>query len=66
VTATARPAWLHEGARVYDPKSDREGIVQFIGDPWTGAACGTAYLRPEGGGAEWTAPANSLRPADPR
>ena len=25
-----RPSWLHEGARIFDPGKDREGVVQEI------------------------------------
>ncbi|WP_311610540.1 hypothetical protein [Streptomyces hesseae] len=51
------PEWLHEGARVFDPGTDREAIVQFIGeweDPNTRRRYRRAvFLRPERGGREW-------------
>lgn len=51
------PSWVHEGARVFDPAQDTEGIVQFVGeyeDPATRILIPRAvFLRPEGGGREW-------------
>ncbi|MEW2417535.1 hypothetical protein AB0953_27985 [Streptomyces sp. NPDC046866] len=66
-----RPSWLHEGARVLDPREDREGIVQFVGewvDPQTCRVIPEAiFLRPEGGGREWVvADHQALRQADAR
>ncbi|MDA5281060.1 hypothetical protein ACWGHM_36595 [Streptomyces sp. NPDC054904] len=66
-----RPSWLYEGARIFDPAGDREGVVQFIGeweDPRTRRVIPEAvFLRPEGGGVEWViADHQALRPADAR
>lgn len=63
MSTRALPAWLHEGAPAYDPDQDREGIVQFIGEPFDPSRKDTAYLRPAGGGTEWTAKVARLRPA---
>uniref|UniRef100_A0AAU2JL50 Uncharacterized protein n=1 Tax=Streptomyces sp. NBC_00049 TaxID=2903617 RepID=A0AAU2JL50_9ACTN len=64
------PAWLHEGARVLDPAKDREGVVQFIGpweDPQTRRIVPCAvFLRPEGGGIEWTVLPGAVREAQER
>ncbi|MFI9311339.1 hypothetical protein [Streptomyces triculaminicus] len=62
------PAWLHEGARVFDKGAEKEAIVQFIGeweDPSTRRRIPRAiFLRPEGGGREWVVEnAKSLREA---
>ncbi len=64
----ALPVWLHEGAWVFDARTRREGIVQYLGEPYdrTGKCVTTAYLRPEGGGTEWTADIRYLRPAGER
>ncbi|MFD9411560.1 hypothetical protein ACFWBN_31680 [Streptomyces sp. NPDC059989] len=66
-----RPSWLFEGARIFDPTQDREGIVQFIGeweDPRTQRLIPEAvFLRPEGGGTEWVVNDHqALRQADAR
>ncbi|MFI7356146.1 hypothetical protein ACIBTP_19630 [Streptomyces avidinii] len=64
------PASLHEGARVLDPAKGREGIAQFIG-PWEDpeprriVPC-AVFVRPEGGGIEWTVPPGPLREAETR
>ncbi|MFB6518720.1 hypothetical protein [Streptomyces sp. NPDC056401] len=64
------PAWLHEGARVYDPGRDREAIVQAIADyedPGTRRFIRNAvFLRPEGGGMEWIVEPGIPRPPDAR
>ncbi|MEU9107129.1 hypothetical protein AB0D54_22815 [Streptomyces xanthophaeus] len=64
----ALPAWLYEGARVYDPGQDREAVVQAIADyedHATGQLTKNAvFLRPEGGGREWIVDPGILRPAD--
>lgn len=64
------PDWLHEGARIFDPSSEREAIVQFIGpfeDPYTRRHMPCAiFLRPEGGGVEWIVAPEVPRPADGR
>ncbi|MFB6864442.1 hypothetical protein ACFCZQ_29380 [Streptomyces virginiae] len=64
------PSWLYEGARVYDPGLDTEGIVQFIGDfedPATRRFIKNAvFLRPEGGGREWIVDPEIPRRADSR
>ncbi|MFJ3975168.1 hypothetical protein [Streptomyces sp. NPDC090021] len=63
------PEWLHEGAKVYDPGRDTEGVVQFIGDfeePSTRRHIHNAvFLRPEGGGVEWTVLPGAVREAGP-
>ncbi|MCI4078782.1 hypothetical protein MRQ86_00095 [Streptomyces sp. MMS21 TC-5] len=66
-----RPSWLYEGARIYDPGKECEGVVQFVGeweDPQTRRVIPEAvFLRPEGGGVEWVvANHQALRQADPR
>ncbi|MFE3557846.1 hypothetical protein ACFXKW_23700 [Streptomyces sp. NPDC059193] len=66
-----RPSWLYEGARIFDPAKDREGVVQFIGeweDPESRRVIPEAvFLRPEGGGREWVvADHQALRQADAR
>lgn len=66
-----RPAWLFEGARIYDPAKDCEAVVQFVGewnDPRTHRIVPDAvFLRPEGGGAEWVVTDHqALRQADSR
>ncbi|MFD9100281.1 hypothetical protein ACFVZN_04330 [Streptomyces virginiae] len=64
------PSWLCEGARVYDPGLDTEGIVQFIGDfedPGTHRFIKNAvFLRPEGDGREWIVDPEIVRRADSR
>ena len=51
------PEWLHEGATVRDDAGST-GVVQFIGeweDPYTRRLHDCAvFLRPPGGGVEWT------------
>ncbi|MFI9723957.1 hypothetical protein ACIHFE_30640 [Streptomyces sp. NPDC052396] len=51
------PAWLHEGARIFDSGAEMEAIVQFIGDwedPNTRRRIPQAiFLRPVSGGREW-------------
>ncbi|MEV8534702.1 hypothetical protein [Streptomyces sp. NPDC051211] len=51
------PSWVSEGARIFDPLEDRQGIVQFIGEwenPTTRTVVANAvFARPEGGGREW-------------
>lgn len=53
----ALPAWLAEGARIFDPLENKKGVVQFIGeyeDPATRLSYANAvFARPEGGGTEW-------------
>ncbi|MET8751369.1 hypothetical protein ABZW32_14910 [Streptomyces sp. NPDC004667] len=66
----ALPAWLFEGARVYDPGRDREAVVQAIADfedPATRRFIKNAvFLRPEGGGREWIVAPEVARPAEER
>ncbi|MFE7803806.1 hypothetical protein ACFU51_03885 [Streptomyces sp. NPDC057430] len=63
------PEWLYEGANVYGPDRDTEGVVQFIGDledPATHRQIPHAvFLRPEGGGREWTVLPGAVREAGP-
>ncbi|WP_424893258.1 hypothetical protein [Streptomyces sp. XH2] len=51
------PAWLHEGAHIFDSVAETEAIVQFIGeweDPNTRRRIPQAiFLRPVSGGREW-------------
>lgn len=57
------PEWLTVGALVTDAKTDRNGEVQ----PWpyySDCAPTHAWLRPVGGGREWTAEIAHLRPAE--
>ncbi|MFF4387051.1 hypothetical protein ACFY0G_09745 [Streptomyces sp. NPDC001552] len=56
------PEWLKVRALVIDTGTGRRGVVQ----PWPyyserPPTC--VWLRPEGGGREWTAPIDGLRPA---
>lgn len=67
---TSLPVWLHEGASVFDPGQETEGIVQFIGpweDPETRRITPCAvFLRPEGGGVEWVVAPSAVREAETR
>lgn len=57
------PEWLTIGALVTDSKTDRRGEVQ----PWpyySECAPTRAWLRPVGGGREWTAKVTDLRPTE--
>ncbi len=55
----ALPAWVAEGVRVFDPLTNRAGVVQFIGeyeDPATRISYANAvFARAVGGGTEWVA-----------
>ncbi|MFK0233480.1 hypothetical protein [Streptomyces vinaceus] len=56
------PGWLTVRALVIDTGTGRRGEVQ----PWpyySECPPTSAWLRPEGGGREWTAPIDGLRPA---
>lgn len=57
------PEWLRVGAVVTDSMTHRRGEVQ----PWpyySDRAPTHAWLRPAGGGREWTAQIANLRPAE--
>ncbi|MGP3951825.1 hypothetical protein [Streptomyces sp. 7N604] len=57
------PEWLTVGALVTDSKTGHKGEVQ----PWPyyfDCAPTHAWLRPVGGGREWTAEIANLRPAE--
>ncbi|WP_183068965.1 hypothetical protein [Streptomyces sp. gCLA4] len=66
----ALPAWLYEGAKVYDPGRDREAVVQAIADFEDSATRrvikNAVFLRPEGGGIEWIVDPGVPRPPDGR
>ncbi|MFD6915370.1 hypothetical protein [Streptomyces virginiae] len=56
------PEWLTVHALVIDTGTGRRGEVQ----PWpyySERPPASAWLRPEGGGKEWMAPIDGLRPA---
>jgi hypothetical protein len=48
-------AAIPKGTLVVDGKSGKVGVVQEV-------VCGTAWLRPQGGGREWTAAPEVLEP----
>ncbi|MGA5134856.1 hypothetical protein ACPCTO_34230 [Streptomyces olivoreticuli] len=66
-TSPTPPAWVERGARV-TVNGSTIAVVTHVGNEWTGQRDqGPVYLRPEGGGTEFTAEAIALgQPPGPR
>lgn len=63
--AGAVPRWLRPGVLVEDARTGRPGVVAAVGLRMGGQQVGPAdrvWLRPAGGGREWTAAAADLTP----
>lgn len=59
------PAWLTVGVLVRDARTGASGVVRSVGLTVCGREYGKpgeVWLRPEGGGREWTARADDLSP----
>ncbi|NEA72478.1 MULTISPECIES: hypothetical protein [unclassified Streptomyces] len=56
--------WIKEDTLVLDTSTHRVGEVQQIGTcyPTSAEATEFAWLRPSGGGVEWSAPLSALEP----
>lgn len=64
LSAAPAPDWLRVGAVVLDTRTGRSGEVQEW--PYRAlAAPAQAWLRPVGGGLEWTPRVADLRPVEP-
>lgn len=73
VRGRRQDGWLKPGAAALDTATGQVGEVQQVGpaydlgDPVSSRReRGTVWLRPRGGGREWTAQAGDLRPAEAR
>lgn len=58
--------WIKQDALVLDTSTHRVGEVQQIGSAYPSDASSMefAWLRPPGGGVEWSAPLSVLEPVD--
>lgn len=66
--AGAVPRWLRPGVLVEDTRTGRPAVVAAVGLRMGGQQIGPpdrVWLRPAGGGREWTAAAGDLTPAAP-